>query len=241
VASQVQTYRGNGPFDPNFTGTGSQPLNYDDFSARYNRYKVVASSIVVRCMLPSTQVGAKIAVYPSNTSTALSTPEAMSLPRAKFRYIQGGNTDFVFKQSCRSSAIDGSYPGQFLGRETVDAQVTTVPTDQWYWHIVQSSYDDSTSVKVYYEVLVIYDVVFYDRTDPRLDLLSKLVELRASRKTFLQAKAGVERKVKDDQKTTQESKQTAATAAKVDDEFEMIDLSGRSVKLRRCFAGGEKG
>lgn len=56
-AAAIQVYRANSLFDPNFTGIGHQPSNYDKIATIYDRYSVV---------------GAKIKVYPVWTSSTTS-------------------------------------------------------------------------------------------------------------------------------------------------------------------------
>lgn len=63
--SLSQVFRANSLFDPNFTGAGHQPSNFDRLSAIYDRYTVL---------------GAKIQVYPVALGvTAASTPPVVAL------------------------------------------------------------------------------------------------------------------------------------------------------------------
>lgn len=45
---KTYVYSGNGCFDPNITGTGSQPASFDDLSIYYRRYRVLGSKMTVR-------------------------------------------------------------------------------------------------------------------------------------------------------------------------------------------------
>lgn len=47
LAGFAWTYRLNSLFDPDFTGTGVQPMGYDQFSALYGRYAVIRNSFDV--------------------------------------------------------------------------------------------------------------------------------------------------------------------------------------------------
>ncbi len=49
----VQTFRANGPHDPNQTGTGHQPSNYDIFAAQYDTGTVIGS----KCTFQHVPVG----------------------------------------------------------------------------------------------------------------------------------------------------------------------------------------
>jgi hypothetical protein len=44
---------GNSVFDPDFSGTGSQPLGFDQLAGLYSRYRVLGSTITVDMMTPS--------------------------------------------------------------------------------------------------------------------------------------------------------------------------------------------
>jgi hypothetical protein len=168
-------------------------MNWDDWAARYNRYKVMASSIHVRAMTLASSTLSHVVVHPSNVAASLSTQEAEALPWAKF-FMINNTKQMDCRHSMKSPVIDGSLPGQFMGRESVDALTTTVPSDQWFWHITQSSYDHSTSCVAYYEVNVVYDITFYDRLDPRMDLMKRMVALRDARTAHLAKMGKTERK-----------------------------------------------
>lgn len=45
---QLQVYRGNSIYDPDFTGTGHQPLGHDQYSSFYHKYCVVGAYVTVR-------------------------------------------------------------------------------------------------------------------------------------------------------------------------------------------------
>lgn len=48
----IQTWKfsANGIFDPDITGTGHQPMGFDQWSAYYNHYTVVGARCTIRCM-----------------------------------------------------------------------------------------------------------------------------------------------------------------------------------------------
>lgn len=48
-------YRANSLFDPNYTGTGHQPMGFDDLSRIYNKYSVIKAHMKVRFAMTGNQ------------------------------------------------------------------------------------------------------------------------------------------------------------------------------------------
>jgi hypothetical protein len=57
-------FRLNSLFDPDFTGTGSQPTTFDQWMTLYGRYRVIATDVelnITECSVPSTPIGGVMA------------------------------------------------------------------------------------------------------------------------------------------------------------------------------------
>lgn len=73
----------NGLFDPDFTGTGTQPLYFDQLMAIYNHYTVTSSSIEIDFVNDNTNRSLIGTCYVDDDTTVASNFAAMQRPGAK--------------------------------------------------------------------------------------------------------------------------------------------------------------
>lgn len=161
-------FRGNSVFDPDFTGSGHQPLGYDQWSAFYNRYRVHGSSIRVDYQSQgSTEATGHVMylVYPTQVSTGSSSiSQAMEQPYSKYKC---GSNDTL--QTCVITHRQTT--AGFLGYQSVEdsddlqAAVNTNPAHNWYWSVSQCPVNLSSNTDTNFSVRLIYDVEFFDRVN----------------------------------------------------------------------------
>lgn len=85
------TFWCNGLFDPNLTGTGTQPLYFDQLAAIYNHYTVVSSFIEVQPMGSNVSRDYAMAMYIDDDATTDSNVNLMaSRPGAKVMTFNAG-------------------------------------------------------------------------------------------------------------------------------------------------------
>lgn len=67
----LKQFRANGIFDPDYTGTGHQPMGYDQWKSYYNHYVVLGSRISVRIIPSQDSAGysAAVGMYLSDNFT----------------------------------------------------------------------------------------------------------------------------------------------------------------------------
>jgi len=172
VVSQI--FRGNSVYDPDQTGTGGQPYNFDDFAIEYKRYRVRACTIHVEFVCHTAGGrGATVVVVPTNSSTAFtSVYDAMAAPHAKSALLTGLGNGTKTRVTMRRTTK------QVLGEDWGDrfeALVTADPADPWYYQILVFSNDASTTLGVTVLAKLTYDVEFFDRNILTLDFLRKFV------------------------------------------------------------------
>ena len=135
-------------YDPNYTGTGHQPLGFDYWSNLYDHYDVMASSIKysVRVAQPQGAPTAQYLVYGrvgDNLSISGQTDSVMEQPGIVKRNLMAGSgygSSASFRLSYRKSK-------RFRTNNDTRAQVTSSPAEQTYFVLgVQSMYTtlDST-------------------------------------------------------------------------------------------------
>jgi hypothetical protein len=167
--TSTQVWRGNSVFDPDFTGTGGQPYNFDDWAIFYNRYRVLGCRIITT--ITNTTSGnfhGSYVVYPSNSSTVAAVADAIAAPRSEVRYIGGIYSDSVNKDM----VIDRSFTTrEILGEDFGDrfqSLVSTNPGDPWFL-CTRLTVDDSVTCSVIRRTRLIYDVEFFDLNTLTLD------------------------------------------------------------------------
>ena len=151
-------FRGNSIFDPNFTGTGHQPMFHDPYSNIYDRYYVTSSTI--RVEITTDEAEPIIAVlYPSNASSPIGViDQAVEQPRSVFHTKSRNGDKCVLKNSCSSKAIRGV---DILRDDGQSALFSSNPANQWFWHITLQNMDLLTTTTVYINVRILYNCVLY--------------------------------------------------------------------------------
>jgi len=173
VLSQV--FRGNGPYDPDVTGTGGQPYNYDDWAILYNRYRVHACMIKWK-FVPAQNGHFRVVCTPTNSSSAWSSADnVISAPRSKW---QGGwsSTSTVDGSTPLSQIVQRATTSSILGEEKGDrfqSLYNTTPADPWYWFLLLESSDGSTTIAGRMLVELHYTMDWFDRLPETIDLLER--------------------------------------------------------------------
>lgn len=188
-----QIMRGNSVFDPDFTGTGGQPNNFDDFALHYGSFRVYGSTCKLWCAMGTGQGELTLAARRSSTSIVLlSTLEsAQSEPYCRHRtvgpnlFVKG--TTPVLSMSVQTQKIL-AVP---ITDPDMSALTTTNPNRAFFWHVIFNSYDFSTSTTAVINVEVVYDVEFFVRLEGTLDLrLERMLLLRNIKRVFDERKEG---------------------------------------------------
>ena len=160
-------YRGNSCFDPDFAVGGTQPLAFDQWSALYTRYRVLASKCQFRVKNNAPDGNALLMIVaPLVTNSAITNRELLSEQRyAESAFVGDSNgmdvktiTSYMDTASVRgvpkeAVRIDGAY----------SALVTGNPGLEWYWHC--AAYDASNSlgnVAFDFQVTITYYVEFFE-------------------------------------------------------------------------------
>jgi hypothetical protein len=161
-SSQSYAFRGNGPYDPNATGVGYQPVGYDELSTFYFKYFVIGARITITYVNNSVVPIQMAVVAAPSSSTVTSYDQAMIYPGRKLKmfdgYTRGGNSYGTLSATQRSLSVLGrSYDDNF------SADVSANPSSQWYFLILFQTADQATSVSGELQVQVYYDTLFFNR------------------------------------------------------------------------------
>lgn len=163
--ASIYSMTGNDCFDPNFTGTGAQPINFDTYASQYNRYRVVGSECTITaCGTDDDQFS--LCLFPTNSTTTLSFYEATAQPYAKSfigaRSTAGAGAALSLYSHATSPKIMGRKGAQFFGSDLTQALVTASPGEVWLWTAVYvGALNETVTANVTFRI--IYDVIFFDR------------------------------------------------------------------------------
>lgn len=160
---QTYVFRGNGPFDPNQTGTGNQPIGYDQFNTFYTYCEVTSSKIQVDFI----NYGAapmEVVIMPIAASNeTIDYVTAKYMPNAKTALIDKtstGSGNITLSNYCTTNRMIGIAPQ--TGSD-VRAVFTAVPGQQWYWGINMASSDAATPITVILNIQITYYCILSGR------------------------------------------------------------------------------
>ena len=166
-------FSANGLYDPDITGTGHQPMGFDQLvGVFYQHYTVLSSVIKVTAIstgassTPSS--GSGIITVEPNGSVSLDTDIYDILERGKasnavFNCADGGPAVTTLTKKCSI----GSFLSQNVMQEDANAGTESAnPTEQVYWHINTQAVDEITNPAIVNCLVEIwYDVVLHEPKD----------------------------------------------------------------------------
>lgn len=172
-------YVGNDAYDPNYTGGGNQPANYDDWALHYTRYRVLASRITLVFLPVSGTVGTatmECVLYPSNSiDSSFTTNSAMAQPYSLFTMTSTTGPVTLVHSMTTKTAV-GQNPRT---ADRLQAKYNTDPADIWLWNICYQTVDATTTASAYVKVVIDYDMEWFDRVSGDIDArLARLNELK---------------------------------------------------------------
>jgi len=173
-----QLFKGNSCFDPDQTGTGSQPYNFDDWAVQYIRYRVIGSHCTVavgQSSIASAATNARFVLAPTNLSTGfVAYEDAVSSPLVTDKMwmahgVNGYPAGPVAPGTLRANFTTREILGEDHG-DRFQALVTADPADVWYWYIGASSADATSTITGWLHTRIVYDVEFFDRRPLSIDM-----------------------------------------------------------------------
>jgi len=147
----------NGLYDPNITGTGSQPLYFDQLSAVYNHYTVLRSRIKVTFGAISSAPHVYSIVVEDDTSGPVNAIVASERPMSTTKMVSPQNDGLcTLSLSWDAAQVFGPNP---MAQDSLQGTPASNPTEQSYFVI--QGYDTSltgSSQTIY--VQMEFDVVW---------------------------------------------------------------------------------
>lgn len=134
-------YRLNSCYDPDLSGTGKQPLGFDQYSALYGRYRVLKATVDIYCTnrLDTGGNNYVFCVWPSAQSSITSDPESWLVqPMAKYKVgslATGGGAIQHIKMSVDIARLLGVTSSEFRSEADYSAITSANPSRVAYLHV----------------------------------------------------------------------------------------------------------
>jgi len=143
---QSYAFRGNGGFDPDQTGTGAQPIGWDNMNTFYTYNEVYASRIHCTITNRNSTVLEYVLTPTTQAAESIAYETGGTLPKARRGHIGSSvndSSDKSFSNYASTKDILGIESGS--GAD-LRATFTAVPGQQWYWVLYVNSVDGATAL-----------------------------------------------------------------------------------------------
>lgn len=162
------TFSCNGLYDPNITGSGHQPLYFDQMSALYDHYVVVGSRIRLRVVPDSTSSakGIRLGCFINDntgvpTTTVFDTLQEQSLAKT---ICSAPNNNRPLELTHTWSAKK-YFSGSILANTELQGTPSSNPTEQSYYQIFMVATDGVSALNTFLEVQIEYITVWKELVD----------------------------------------------------------------------------
>lgn len=159
-------FSANGLFDPNITGTGHQPLYFDQMMGLYDHYVVIGSKIECR-VVPSSANTSPIAMIIMLDDDTTLTPtditgvqEQSQANRLRIIHVNEQNRIYMSKKFSAKKV----WGKGLMANNDLHGSATANPAEQSYFNIVVQTIG-ATTATVSVEVLITYIAVFFELKD----------------------------------------------------------------------------
>jgi len=160
---QTYAFRGNGGFDPDQTGTGSQPIGWDNMNTFYTYNEAYASKIHINVTNRNPGILEYVLTPTTSAAETVLFETGGTLPKARRGYIGASGTvtaNKAFSNYANTKDILGINVGS--GAD-VRATFTANPGQQWYWVLYINSVDSATALSMTVTFTITYYVILTGR------------------------------------------------------------------------------
>lgn len=129
----------NSLYDPNNTGTGHQPLGFDQYATFYNRYRVFKVKYVLISCTPNAGETWQVSVLADNNNATYGSPNLVSESPTAVSKIVTNSVPARFRGSWNLPRVNGSTPQQYKSDDRFQATFSASPTEAICMHVVHSN------------------------------------------------------------------------------------------------------
>lgn len=161
-------FTANGMFDPDITGTGHQPMYFDQYSAIYDHYCVIGSRIVVKAVntVAGTSAAGRLTIL-VNDDTSITTSNVETIAEQNqglsVRIIPAGYNDKPVTMMAKFSAKK-FFGGSTLANTELQGTTASNPTEQTYYDICMQA-DGGSSLVMAFTVEIQYIAIWKELKD----------------------------------------------------------------------------
>lgn len=168
VAASSYIFSANGVYDPNITGTGHQPIGFDEWMLRYNHFTVLGSKMTARFTGQSAAVTDQIFVAVLlKASPTIDTNNFETLVEqngGKYKFVSG-----ITGANASKVCVSKFSPKKFFSISNPDqsqyrGDAANNPNEQAYYHLIAASTNFQDPVSMAITVVIDYMVLF---TEPK--------------------------------------------------------------------------
>jgi hypothetical protein len=152
----------NSLFDPNRTGTGHQPIGFDQWMAFYNRYRV--TGIDVRLDVQNTGASMLKGALVANNSTSAFTDDTAFEEDFSRRYAIGASTgedQATVTASFDLAKVTGRRSREYDADDSYAGTLSTSPTELLILHVVNLA--NTGNLTSNFTINITFHTVMYDR------------------------------------------------------------------------------
>lgn len=133
-----QTFRMTDLYDPDFTGTGAQPVAFDQLCALYSRFRVLKTTVEFMGTQVAALTGSMMVMFPSSSSTLPSGCQAWPLqPYASYVFLGGreGSIGYTLRRTYDPAQVMGLTKGQYMDEMDFTCTGSNSPLRCPYIHV----------------------------------------------------------------------------------------------------------
>lgn len=158
-------FRCNGMFDPDHTGTGHQPLYFDQLTAIYDHFIVRNSKITLRAACPTTNavpVSVGIFINDDTTVTPSTLQNCAEISSSVYKTLNTTCSEVVLSK--KWSCVEAFGPAS-LNDPELQGSASADPTEQQLFTIFGGACDSTTTSRIDFIVTVEYDAIWTELKD----------------------------------------------------------------------------
>lgn len=160
-------YSANGLFDPDFTGTGHQPMGFDQMMALYEQYTVLRAHIKVT--FASAGEHARVGIYLNPDTTSPGLPRLMENGLLVTGVVCGpatSNGQHAYKTlelACDIPKYFGKTHEGILADPQMYGTIAANPGEQAYFAVCAwAAFDSAADVSIAYDVVITYESIYWE-------------------------------------------------------------------------------
>jgi len=165
-----RVWRLNSIYDPDYTGTGHQPLCYDQWQVFYKNYRVYKTDVIISlCNEETNAVQVGFVTQPDDTAITAD-DSAFEQPHVYSRILgaESGQNRAIIKRTIHHPRMIGQTSQQFKSNENTYAAFGVNPNTNVFGILFADSIDNSMTPNVSVNVQLIFHVELFGRKEQAL-------------------------------------------------------------------------